>query len=357
MTRLGFAQACCFEGGLAVGRQTKMNSITSPQLLEQVNPQNIQLLQDFLDYLRSVQRSEGTIASYQNDISIAFVWNLQYNDNKFFVEWTKRNIIAYQNWLLTTNQNSPARIRRLKAALSSMSNFIESVLDDEFPNFRNIITKVESPVNQAVREKTVLTEKEVDDLLSILVSNKKYEMACYVALAAFGGRRKAEICRFKVSDFGDDKLVCGGSLWKSDPIKTKGRSLGKYLNCYTLVKKFKPYLDLWMDERERNHINSEWLFPSLSNPAECLQISTVNSWMESISKHTGKNYYAHAFRHFYTTMLSNQGLPDNVIKEIIGWQDISMVSVYVDRSTEDTLDMYFDADGIKKKKPTDINEL
>lgn len=156
-----------------MARKTKFNDITSPELLSQVNQQNTQLLNDFLDYLRSIQRSETTIAGYENDIQIAWVWCLKYNANKFFVDWTKRNIIAYQNWLLNENNNSPARIRRLKAALSSMSNYIENVLDDEFPSFRNIISKVENPVNQPVREKTVLTEEQIDDLLKVLTEEKK----------------------------------------------------------------------------------------------------------------------------------------------------------------------------------------
>ena len=43
------------------------NDITSPELLRQVNPDNMRLKQDFLDYLRSVQRSPKTIAGYDND--------------------------------------------------------------------------------------------------------------------------------------------------------------------------------------------------------------------------------------------------------------------------------------------------
>ena len=57
-----------------MARSTKMNTITSPELLSHVNPQNMQLLTDFLDYLRSIQRSETTIAGYENDIQIAWVW-------------------------------------------------------------------------------------------------------------------------------------------------------------------------------------------------------------------------------------------------------------------------------------------
>ena len=338
-------------------RKTKQNDITSPELLSQVNPENNQLLEDFLDYLRSVQRSETTIAGYKNDIEIAWVWCLQHNNNAFYCDWTKRNIVRYQNWLLNENGNSPARIRRLKAALSSLGNFVELVLDSEYPNFRNIINKIESPVNQPVREKTVLSEDEVKEMLAMLLEKRRYKMACFVALAAYGGRRKAELCRFKVSDFDDDKLVCGGSLYRSDPIRTKGRSLGKYLNCYTLAREFKPYLDLWMDERKRLGIESVWLFPDDNDPAKIMPISTVNSWTKTLSRLTGKEIYFHCFRHSYTTMLSNHGIPDAVIKEIQGWSDISMVSVYLDRSTEDTLDMYFDQTGFKQVEKRTLNDL
>ena len=114
-------------------------------------------------------------------------------------------------------------------------------MDDEYPNFRNIINKIPSPPNQPVRENTVVKGEEVESLLSELVSRGKIQMACCVALMAYGGRRKSEIPRFKVSDFNDDKLVCNGALWKSDPIKTKGRGKGKFLNCYTLSKiRFSP---------------------------------------------------------------------------------------------------------------------
>lgn len=338
-------------------RKTKMNSITSPELLARVNPDNQALLRDFLEYLRSVQRSETTISSYENDIQIAFVWCLQYNSNASFISWTKRNVVAYQNWLLNNNENSPARIRRLKASLSSLSNYIENVLDDEFPNFRNIINKVESPINQPTRDKTVLTDEDVNKLLNMLLERGRIKAACGIALMAYGGRRKAEICRFKVSDFDDDKLVCGGSLWKSDPIKTKGRGNGKFLNCYTLAHKFRPYLEKWLAYRKENGIESEWLFPDAANPNEQMPITTINSWMASASNMMGMPIYAHAFRHRYTTMLSEEGIPDNVIKEIQGWSSLELVSVYVDTDAEKTLDRYFGKDGIKKVEAKGLDEL
>ena len=120
-------------------RKTKYNNITSPALLEQVNPENKRLKNDFLTYLKSVQRSSGTIDGYSHDLDIFFVWNLQNNNNKFFVDLSKRDLISYQNWLIYENENSPARVRRLKAALSSLSNYVENILDDEYEGYRPIV--------------------------------------------------------------------------------------------------------------------------------------------------------------------------------------------------------------------------
>lgn len=324
-----------------MGRSTKMNFITSDEKLSQVNPENTQLLRDFLDYLRSVQRSETTIHGYENDIQIAWVWCLENNNNKFFVDWTKRNVVAYQNWLLNNNSNSPARIRRLKAALSSLSNFIESVLDDEYPNFRNIINKVENPVNRPVREKTVWEDEELENLLDKLTERGQYEKACFLALAMYSGRRKAELCRFKVSDFDDANLVCDGALYKSAPIKTKGRGGGKMINCYTLANRFKPYLDMWMAKRAELHINSEWLFPNPRKSDEPISISTVNSWSNTFSRLSGKPAYIHSLRHYFTTSLAKAGIPDGVIQSIVAWESSDMVRIYKDIDADEEIGMYF----------------
>lgn len=330
-------------------RKTKQNDITSPELLEQVCQENKDLVRDFLDYLKAIDRSEGTRSQYKNDLDIFFVWNLKNNNNKPFYSVTKRNIVSYQNWLINENGNSAARVRRLKAALSSMSNFIETVIADdepEYKNFRNIINKIENPVLQPVREKTVLTENDVQTILDNLVLSEKYEKACLVALAAYGGRRKSELPRFKVSDFDDSKLVCNGALYKSDPIKTKGRgSGGKVISCYTLAKKFKPYLDMWMAFRAERGIENEYLLVDPQDYSKQLSVSTINSWVNEFSKIAGVPIYMHSFRHRFVTALSEAGIPEGVITEIVGWGDVSMCKCYDDTPPDNKISMYFNADG------------
>jgi len=343
------------------GRTTVYN-ITDEEKLKRVNPDNIQLENDFLEYLESVDRSKSTIKQYRANLHIFWCWNLDFNKNKFFVELTKRELIKFQNHALNVWKWSPRRIRVVKATISSLSNFIESILDDEFEDYRPIIKKIESPANEAVRTKTVFQDEDLNSLLSELVDDKEYMKACILALAIYSGKRKAELTRFKASYFDDKNLICEGALYKTpEKMQTKGRGQkGKLLDVYTIAKPFKPYLDLWMQERNKLGIDSDWLFPKTKNGEyinEHIEISLMDSMARTFSNIIGKPFYWHSMRHRFVSMLSEQGIPDDVIKDITGWSDVSMVSVYKDIDAEDNFDKYFGSEGIKKVEKKDISDL
>lgn len=345
-----------------MARKTIQNDITSPKLLEEINPKNKRLMDDYLMYLKSIQRSENTTKSYQNDLEIFFVWCLQNAKNKYFAEITKRDIISYQNFLLYTNKNSPARVRRLKSTLSSLSNYIENILDDDldFSNFKNIIKKVENPVNQPTREKTVFEMTDLQPLLDYLVEKKQFQKACVLASGIFSGRRKSELTRLKVGYFTEENIIYG-SLYKTpEKIKTKGRGLGDFMHVYILAKDFKPYYDLWMKQREELDIQSEWLFVSKNKSNgqwEQIKTQTMNSWATTFSKFLNQDFYFHALRHMFVTQLSKQSLPDSVIQSIIGWKSSEMVKIYKDISTDEELGQYFSENGIKEVKQASLNDL
>lgn len=323
-----------------MGRKTVMNRITSDEKTAQINRKNLRLKDDFLVYLKSIKRSPGTITGYDSDLLIVFTYILENLDNKDFQSITKRDLIGLQNWMID-HGNSSARVRRVKAAISSLSNYCENILADDDPDFagyRSIVRKIENPPLVASREKTVWSDEELEQLLEELTFRGKYKQACWVALGMYGGRRKAEICRFKVSDFTDDHLVCDGALYKSAPIQTKGN---KYLECYTLAKKFKPYLDTWMEQRKKEKIESEWLFPDERDPRRHIQSSTVESWCTTCTRLSGKFFYPHSLRHYFVSALSRAGIPDNVVVQIIGWSSAEMFNIYNDNSKDDQISQYF----------------
>ena len=186
--------------------------------------------------------------------------------------------------------------------------------------------------------------------------------ACVLALAVYSGRRKAEIPRFKVSYF-DEENVMFGSLYKTpEKVVTKGRgSKGKLLHLYVLKNQFDPYLKLWLEERERLGITSEWLFP-LKNGTEWdnnkqLNTSAMDSWTDGFTKFLGKDFYWHSLRHLYTTNLSENNIPSNVIQEIVGWESADMVNLYTDTSADEMIGKYFNEDGIVQVEQSNLSDL
>lgn len=341
-----------------MGRKTQQHKIVTSELWKNVSRKNKELLDGFIEYCRSTNKSNQTVDGYYNDIQIFMVWNLQYNNNKFFIDFTKRDIIKYQNWLVVEQKLSSNRVRRLKSSLSSMSNYIENVLDDEFKDFRNIINKIPAPPKQDIRDKTVLEDEQVDYLLNYLVDKGKYQQACAVALAVASGSRKSELLRFKVSYFTDENIIYGALYKTPEKIKTKGRGRGKFIYRYVLVNKFKPYFNLWMKQREELGIEGEELFWTkrygVWKPAD---ISLFNSWAMTFSKILNVDWYWHLNRHFFTTNLCRANIPADVVKDIVGWESTNMVSLYNDIEIDEELGKYFNEGGIKQVENKTLSDL
>lgn len=314
-----------------MGRKTNHNRLGIEEKRHLFNPDNVALLEEFVIYLQSIGRSNGTVEGYINDIEMFFVYNLEKNKNKFFIDLTKKDIMFYQNHCMNVFKVGSDRYRRMRSALSSLSNYIENMLDEEYPKFRNIINKIEAPPKKEAREKSVFEDEEIEKLLDYLVENKEYCRACCLALAISCGARKSELLRFKV-DYFKDEYVIYNSLYKTpEKIVTKGRG-GKMLTKYTLKEKFKPYFDLWMKEREEKGIESEWLFVyKVGEETRQYKVSALDSWCDSFTKFLGKPFYFHAMRHNWCTSLVKANIPSSVIKEIGGWESTVIPAAYVQK--------------------------
>ena len=341
-------------------RTTVYNHLSDQATLSKCNPENLRLAEDYMEYLASVGRSPGTIYQYRANLNIFWCWNYRENRDKFFVKVTKRDFAKFQNAALNQWKWSPRRVRTFRATLSSLSNYIENMLDDEFPDYRSVVLKIEAPANDLVREKTVFEESELQQILDELCEQGRYEQACMLSLAMNSGRRKSELLLFKVSYFDKKNLICGGALYKTpEKIKTKGRGVnGKPLTVYTLAKGFDKYLNLWLEAREKAGIKSEWLFPKHDKRSpDHLEVHTMDAWAKLFSSIIGRPFYWHSMRHFFTTKLAKSNIPDTVIADIVGWSSPALVAVYNDSEAEDEFDKYFDANGIKEVRVGSITEL
>lgn len=351
------------KGSDKLSRFTVYNNIVTEEKWKKVNSSNIQLGEDWLEYLQSVDRSPQTLQAYRNDLRIFWVWCLDFNSNKYFPELTKREIAKFQNHALNTWGWSSNRIRRVKSCLSSLSNYIQNILDDEpeFENFRPIIRKIENPSKEMVREKTVLSDEQVDELLNILVERKEYEAACAFAIAAYSGMRHAELLQMKVDFFNDEHFVYD-SMWKTDKVRAKGFGKnGKQINKFVLYGA-KSYIDLWLDYRQENGIESEWMFVTVTVDKETRvkiyhQRKDTSSWIDMAEKILGVDVYFHAFRHYTCTRLHRLNLPSHVIQEFFSWSSADMLNIYNDLTAEDEFGKYFGKDSVKEVKQASLTDI
>ena len=84
-----------------MGRTTVYNNITNQENISKINKKNIELMNDFLDYLISTDRSKGTVNGYKNDLLIFFCWNLSENEKNDYIN--DQNLAFANRFDETTN--------------------------------------------------------------------------------------------------------------------------------------------------------------------------------------------------------------------------------------------------------------
>lgn len=318
-----------------MGRKTFRKVITSKELTEQINPKNISLWNRFIKE-KNTRCSDDTITNYNSDLNIFFTWNLLYNENKFFVDIKKIEFSDFFTFAVEEMRWGSSRFGRVKSCLSSLSLFIEKYFDEDYPTFRNVILKaIESMPKNAVREKSVFTEQEIDGLMSYLENDLgNLQEACLLALAIGSGARKSELLRF-TTDIIDETNLAYGDLFleTTRKIKTKGRTKqGKMLHKYIIKDIFLNRYNAWLIEREKimKENNQEHDFIFIKSDGTPAKTSTVESWIQKWDRFLGKPFYMHSLRHYIVTHLTKLGCGSDFIVNIIGWSSTEMCNLYCD---------------------------
>jgi len=338
-----------------MSRKTYKNIITNEELTAQINPENLKLMRQFLKE-KNTRSSDGTIKGYESDLTIFFTWNLLNNDNKLFTDMRKLQLSEFFSFAVQDLHWGSSRFSRCKATLSSLSNFIEKFLDDAYPVFRNNVLKaVESMPKNVVREKTILTDEQVNGLLKYFEENDP-QIACWLALAIASGGRFSELSRFSIDIIDIDHLVFQDIFIETlKPIKTKGRTkIGKLLYKYIIKDIFVPYYKKWLPIREdimlKHNQDHNSIF--INSNGEVAQESTIRGWVKKIEDFLGIPFYPHAARHYFATYLIKANLPLSLIQEICGWSSSEMIKIYDDTSVKDKT--FLELDNLKSNLKNSI---
>lgn len=324
-----------------MSRKTFRNIITSEELYEKINSENIKLMEKFLKE-KSMRSGDLTIKNYRSDLKIFFTWSLLYNDNINFVKMKKLQISDFFLYCVDTLKWNSSRFSRMKSVLSSFSNFIEKFYGDEegYENFRNIILRaVDAMPKNDVREKTILKDEQIKDIFEYLEEEEEYQILCWFALAVASGSRFSELLRFTTDIIDLEHTEFQGLFLETlKPIKTKGRTKqGKMLYKYIIKDMFEKRYVSWLKVRQdiMSNNNKDHTFIFINKTGDPATEADARGWVRKIEKRLRIPFYPHAIRHYTATYLSKLGIPYNLIKDLFGWASVDMVSIYDDQTAKD----------------------
>lgn len=307
--------------------------ITSEELTKQINPKNTKLVNRFLQNFKT-KRSGRSAKSYLSNYNIFFTWNLLNNDNKFFIDIKKMEMMDFFDYGVNELHWSPNRYAQVWSSLSSLSNFIENMLDEEYPLFRNVVKRIEKLPKEPVRKKSVFTKQDLDKLMEWLDSENLIQEKCLLATIMASGARISELLRFTTDIIDLDNTIFDGLFIETtEEMKVKGRgTTGKHMKRVLITDFFKPYFLEWMPIREKimkeNNQNHNVLFIKADGtPAK---VSTLRSWMTKWDEHLPSHWYPHAGRHFWTSYLLGIGLEPQLVQELQQWSSDQMLKIYND---------------------------
>lgn len=274
------------------------NRVYTPELWEQVNPENKAILEDFLAEYRQQKKANSTIEAYFQDGRFILIYVLLHHKNKSILEMSKKDFRNMSIWLSEDCNMSANRVNRLKATVNSMLTYCEE--DDEYNYDINYAKKVKGLPRERVKtndDDFFFTFKEFIAVRDRLVEMGDLQTAVLWSLSYDSAGRRNEIYQVKKTGLldGNKTNVVRGKRGKTFPLV--------YLNDT------KELIRQYLEERGDDDIESLWINGHGKNKVEVTKDALYNRILKCskiLSEIRGEevNIFPHSIRHSRLECLS-----------------------------------------------------
>lgn len=275
------------------------------------------------EYIKSQSHSPQTKKQYTSMLR-QFGWFICDSlNNKPIYKLKKRDVIRFLNFLRDDRKMSPAAISTRKAAISSLCNYIENVVMDDFDedevnpykNFRNFTRGLPSIPKSPVYEKVKVTRDEYLDMMKVLEDDENYLGMAWLATAFNTGARRNEIIQFK-SEIVGYKVEEGMTYVMSHNVRLKGSGEDGKVEPYMVNFEAIKYMNLWLEKRGYEH---EHIFTKkYGNEVKVVEEGWANYFCKSVlSPILGRRINPHLFKASAVTYLLEQGVPLELVSKFV----------------------------------------
>lgn len=314
-------------------RAEKLPEITDEMWLK-VNDEYRNLVDEFIN---SQSHSPKTKKQYTSMLRQFGWFTYSSLNNKPIYKIKKRDFIRFLTYLRDERKMSSASQGTRKAAVSSLCNFIENVImddyDDEdfnpYKNFRNFTRGLPAIAKNQVYEKVKVTREEYLHMMEVLEDDENYLGMAWLAVAFNAGARLSEIVQFK-SEIVDYPIPDGMTYIMTHNVRLKGKGVDGKIEPYMMNLEALKYIKLWLDKRG---FENDYIFAKQYHAKdEHLDGSYGDTLCRNVlSSILGRRVNVHIFKASAITYLLEQGVPiERVSKFVAHHNDISTTISHYD---------------------------
>lgn len=302
------------------------------------NEFNRNIVDEFL--ANSTELSQKSLDSYRSNLRIWVRWLSQNCANKKQVEVKSRDYLRFQNWLVGLNHSS-SDVSNKRAAISSLNSYITIYYEDEFPTFRNFISKaIKKPEHRLVNEKDPPTIAEMQYLYEELEkSNRKdkYMRIAWLKFCWVTGCRRAESVQLlksvvdqepvskviKVKDDDGNVVEKESRYYVTHNIRCKGRGKTGKIRKFKFDDDAMDAIKEWLEVRGDD--DCEFVFATKFNgETNPIQLETINQWFSnSFSRIIGRRITPHNIRAGRaTSIVVEEGKSAEAAAKLLGHESV-----------------------------------
>src|SRR5690625_3023966 len=170
------------------------NRIFDEEEWKLVNPDNIDIMEDFLEEYTQRRMKPSTIKQYRYDLRIVFLYIKRKLKNRSILELTRKDFRRFSIWLRNDLGVSNARANRLMSVVRSLLTFVED--DDDYDYENNVARRVKGLPKEAVRvdeDDFYISFDQIMRLKDELIKRDRLQHALLLMMFFDSGARRNEV--------------------------------------------------------------------------------------------------------------------------------------------------------------------
>lgn len=327
-----------------MGKTAEHCDAITDEMWESVNPFNRKIAEEYLD--NATHLSKKSHRQYISALRIYLYWIKENKEDKKCIDIKAKDFMMYQNSLYKRGI-SESGMKLKRSVISSFNQYIMLYYEEEYPVFRNYVTKqIVVPKTGFVHKKEPLTPDEYEKLCKYLEEKEMWKQLAYLMFSYSTGcrREEARLLLKEVVDYEPQKKIVKvkdengketeieATAYRTHEIRCKGKGeIGKPRKLQ-FGQDAMDALKKWIEVRGED--DNPYMFVRKTKDGKiCEQVADTgfNYWCHTIFEPViGRRIHPHLFRESKATnMVVYEKKSIEIARKLLGHESSETTKIYV----------------------------